>query len=750
MTDLKANGSNYEEIFGQASEVMENAFEDSSEDNMFKQLFDKNGELTPHFYRVDGGSYQSGKDDAHPSFRLTTVLLNSRMNKTRHVMAYNDAGLSSPDFREQLIAVAMEKGLNKTNTDVLKPLEDRAITKRIISDLVPKGGIQSKDKSLDIVSVYDAVKDATNLDDSILRLVSTVYISVLNENGYIHDFLDLKKVMVDRELAIDFERFTNVYMISHLKNDFDTLDLDMGDANLKKNFRDRVRPNIITSNLDRVFNNVVMVLRSLLDHKAYLTDALYYTTQMAQGNIENVPEEVRAGCLSLSQTWNLLEYGIKLPIGSIKPQPYRAYKAVDKLTKFLVEKNDFIQPTPISEIASFVRVDATRNLVSDEIESIIMSTDRNRVDGRDVFIKMGDLMGFDKLMTQPELQNDLDALYPSAHEAFPKEMVLRGITLAASSCDFLGRVVMDFTSLREYDRDMFAMSVAVTRSSKVTFSREGTVKQGARAEITLIYYVKPTERLYGVVTGVNLNDELRTTEPREVIMLTGATVTEPAVMEGYHAKLLLNDDAINFIDISEVTNISDINEPAYKSSIVRPGSKDQSIDLELSPLEMLRQDKIENLCCSSSITNAEDDLISYRLFLASWALLKIQKAQSQENDEDEDVPAIESAMSSLVGDAASEFILFTATSTVASHVVEDVVRIVANREGLFKGHTRLYGDERLMLQIRTYVAGILVAHFSGLTSKQVKRALNVIKDSSSENDRFFNNMLRTITKLPKA
>lgn len=753
MADIQANGTNWNDVIGSASESLNEAFDEK----MYDRLFDENGLLTQHMYRVDGDNYVEGVDSAHPDWHPTSMFVNARVNKTRVTRAFEETGINGNSFHELLVATILKT--TNTTTSLKQfgdPLRSRSIIKKIVEDLVPKGGLSAKDHAIDLLSLMEAVDDHSALSDDLLRLVQIVYASVLYENGYLKTMMPFKKVLVEKKISISFDEFQFAYMMDNLRDEFKKIDLDLGEANLKTNHHsDRVRPSILVTQLQNVFDSIITAITFVLDTRVYLIDALFYTSQMARNLQENVPIEVRAKALALASNWSLVEFGLTIPVKQIKVKDYRAEQAVTKLENFIAAQSDYIRVVRFSAIAANVDVKTTHNGVSGHIESVTLTTKRNRVAGRDVFTKTGELLGYSKLLVHSELQSQLDGLYPADHEPLPRDMVERHLIMVTNSCDFLTRVVMDFTALQDEDRNLFALSVAIMRAHQISFVHSGS-QQGKNAEIQPVFYVRPTEKVHGVETQVNLNDELRTLDPREVILLTGSGKGEASeALEGFHAQLQLDKDVTNYVDYSELTSITPLDEPIYTRTLeyVTKNEEDgeQIVEhkLQETPVSMLRISHVDNLLSSSSITNAEDDKLCYRIFMTAWAWAKLQRQIASDQGAKTEVESINSMIRTVVGDAASNIIRFTATSTIASRVVEDVVRQFANAQGIYKTYSRLYGDEKTMLNIRTYVAGTLITHFSGLTSSEVNHIMNTVDDTTSINDRLYATILADITRRPE-
>jgi hypothetical protein len=722
MSDIKATGDNYESVFGDSAPLVEPAMKAYGLDTWVGP----EGTLPPHIHRVDGLSYTGGKDSSHPDLRIDSFLLNARAYKTRSLYIHDKAGIRGESFAENLAYYASQG--EKLTLNVAKMATDNDYIRKITNDLIPTNGVSKTDKFLPTMEIHGAVvRHASSLDFDAnkedLRMMSAILISILDHNGYVDDFADMKKVVIDDSLSVTARDFERAFLAHELSRDLDSISLDMREAMLSKGDRSRVRPAIVASDLDRVLSRIVMILRSALDKRHLLRSALWYATQMAMGNIEAVPINVRSRALELASNWNIIEYGAVLNQTYIKPKDHLADDAVESVMHF-INNSKMVEVMRATDLARHVRVSVTRNPEHGHVESVVLDSRRERVNGRDIFHNAGSIAGFDKLYVEPQVQDGVTGLLQGSDEILPHDTVLARLVDALAQVDFANRLVLDFTAVRQYDRDVLVAAVAITRSHKVKFAHTSKDVGNKRAKVALVYYVQPTERLTGAAATVNLLDELRTLDAREVIAVTGPSADgEVSTLPGYDCTLKLDESEVNYVDVSGLEFIQTLAEPIYTTTIQT--AKGQDVNFSTTPLEMLDMKELDSVYSTFSMTNYEDDVLTIRMFMSAWMVLGMQKESTPE------VKVIDSFRDHLARLILDHMVDITVNNQVAAITTENLVRQYANSAGVYKNYGRFYSDERVMMSIRMYVASVLMTHLSGASKTEIKVLHQIVNESDT-------------------
>jgi hypothetical protein len=230
-------------------------------------------------------------------------------------------------------------------------------------------------------------------------------------------------------------------------------------------------------------------------------------------------------------------------------------------------------------------------------------------------------------------------------------------------------------------------------------------------------------------TQVSLGDSYRTTDPREVIALTGEVDNTSKELPGYTCQLKLDTGSRNLIQLMPgVETIARLDEPLYITDVEYKDKQgdEQTVRLETTPLAMLDlADDFDNVYITRSLTNQEDDSLLIRKIVAAWASLVTAKEQSDGN---KSIDAMMNRVAMTAFDAMVDIVIANPSATGA---VDYMVRKVANEQGVFKNYHRFYGDERLMTQVTLYVASVLMVHLGGMAKTEVKALHTMINETEA-------------------
>lgn len=716
MADIQANGTNWNAIFGEAADDLDAAMDGFDRD----KWYGKEGVLTRHFYKVDGLSYTGGSDKGHPDLTLNSCLVNRRRGRPYSIYAHDKSGLKSPNFAETMGQYMI--GKTSMNSDLVKALNDQDAIGKFVELWALNNGVQKTDRFLGTDDVYTATQDSFNgyaVEEK--RIMAPIMMAILDYNGYITNYAEMKTIHIETETGVKLDHFEKAFVAHELSKSLGTVGLDMGDANLSTSNRERIRPRTIVSSLITVCARIAMHVMQAYNYRTMVRTALHYVYKIAEGAIEDVPMSVQAQALTLASNWTLIEYGAQLTPSKIKAQEYMAVESIQLLTEFL-QQSEIIEVMRATELAQHVRVAVTRDIENGFVESVIMDTRHNRQEGRDVFYKAGKIGPFSKLYVEPAVKSGIDGLFKGNEEVLPHEQVRNGLIDTMANVSYANRLVMDFTAATDYDRNLFATAVAVTRAKKVRYIHANDRRDEKRAAISLVFYVKPTERLTAAAAPANLLDEIRTIDPREVIALTGETSDSMVERPGFDATLKLDGANLNYVDVSEVKLMQELSKPLYTTEIDVNGF--MPFEVTTTPMHMLDLGDRDEVYSTFSSTNYEDDILTIRMYMASWMTLRLQEEQTPNEK------AIEVFKINMARTVMTHMVELTLNNSIASMSTDSLVREFANRQGVTRSYGRFYSDERIMLVIRMYVASVLMIHLSGASQDEIKALHKIVTDTN--------------------
>jgi hypothetical protein len=684
-------------------------------------LSDEEGQLTDHLSVVDPSSYETGNDSAHPGFQITSFLLNRRLHRARSIFVHDRSGMTGENFIETLANYAM------TNPSYVKDLsralsDDRAIT-NISNVMTTQRGLKQANKMHATLPVIEYIQDAWKFEDlKILSPIQTILLTIFDDNGYVHEHEDMRKVVVDSTVAISATQFEASYAAYHLSKKFGTVSTDLKEANLTSDHHRIVSSSILKSELTVKLAMVAAILREAVSYKNHLNSALFYIAKMAKGEKEVVPLAARTTAETLGQYWNLVEFATKVHPTTVSPKEWEAEHMMAQLFEF-VENSEMIEVRRVADIASFVQVDVTRDPHDRDIEQVLLTTKRARANKREVYYNSGQLAGFDKLFVEKPVQEATDALFAADAAILPQGLVKDRFLDAIAQLDNGAGVVYNFTSTDPLDRKMFAAAVALQRTKRVNMAYKTPTIQGPNAEVELVYYVRPTEIIAGIETERNRIDEFRTTDPHVVIALTGGQ-NSTKELPGYDTTLHLDPSRLNMVDLTSYDYTIELDKPLYKATI-EATKEGKPVTFSNTPLDLLNLKELDNVYATYSASNRDDDRLTVRMMMMTWAALDIAALDSNYKA---GVEAFRSTVARVILEHWVDSTLHNPAAQVATDVL---VRQYANGQKVYRNFGRFYADERVMLNVRMYIAAMQYCHFLGLTVDEVKAINQIVVDSDA-------------------
>jgi hypothetical protein len=280
-------------------------------------------------------------------------------------------------------------------------------------------------------------------------------------------------------------------------------------------------------------------------------------------DVDAVPVDLQDPILELCNNYSLMSYALE----TVRPIPPKhdvmiLLQAIADINDFLRNSSHVSVPT-VKALAAHVNVAVSRSKKTDFVESVLLTTDRSKANGRDVFVKYDNIGPFETIYAQNDLALAVEGLMASDSDVFPQDEVNDALLNAVSEQPLVKGLVMDFTAINEYDRDLLAAVVAISRSTRVV------VQPGVNSadSPSLIYTCRPNQKIAGIDQAIVLDDTFTTDDPREVIALTGEQKAQYS-FAGFNCQLRLDNEGRNLIQIeNEDAFIVQLDNPLYKSTI---------------------------------------------------------------------------------------------------------------------------------------------------------------------------------------
>jgi hypothetical protein len=730
-------------IFGDNAEALEDVFPKRPEQRSY-WLGDQG--VLPHFHHVDGETYTSGKDAVHSRLRITSFLVNRWTDKPRTIYVFDKAGIQGDTFAEVLAEHARKASSSKS---LVHQLNNTKLADVIIDELIPSRGVSGNDKFLSAASVANATVKACSREKvpaEDVPVLTAVFVAMMNDNGYVADFEDMKKVVVSKERMVNLKMFERAYLSDYVAMKMRNSSLKFQTATYMSSGSDsrhRFTPNMIKTEAYRVLSDLAITFRKAVSQRRKLHTALIYALAMARGYVEQVPESAQDTSLQLASCFNLLDFATQLPDASPTVEGWEAATAVEDVVSFLT-RSSIIAMVTASELASSVNVRQTLSEKTGFVQSTLMTTAFQRTAAREIHYNAGDLAGYSKLWVEPEVQDAIDALLPGDATVLPRDKCQAVLESVITQTMLANRVVLDFTSMNQYDRDLLAHAVAMTRATRVSMIGAPT-GGGSKSGLVLVYYVVPTRQLEGVEKQVNLNDEFRTIDPREAIAMTGEQESR-TLLAGYDCTLRLDSSSVNYIDLQDADEfLMTLDQPLY-ATVIETDLRDddqerRSIRFQTTPLRMVNMEDLDHVYSSFSLTNRHDDALILRMFMAANLLLELQSVIDKDQH---GLATMKQIMSTVV---MEQMIEITNNNAAADFAVKQLVREYANAHNVTRSFAKFYADERLMLNLRMYVATVLLMHLGGLNRDETEGLHHIVTDTDALATIIGTKLLTSITKI---
>lgn len=684
---------------------------------------EKNHELLKHVYRVEPNSFHTGGNEGHPDLRVTTFLVNADAHRVRRFTMLDQGQLHSREFSE-LLAEALEV---HSTRKIRQLVDSDTLIDNIVNEFIPRNGLRLIGKTYTSLYVTNKVIEHCSREgysSALGTLAAYIWVSVMSANHLIDSYDELRQMRYVDTLGISEQMFRTQYIAYFLAKKLSKLDLEQPGMRREDAGVAIVQRRVFAAWMKEVFSRIAMAFRDAALQRQRYDNALAQIGLVATGDLELVPVSIQNECLQLGSYWNLLAFSIDASRNktraTLTASELELERSIQDMIEFLM-KSQQIEGWRATDIANYVTVEP---IIDDEtgwIESIVMTTERDRAKGREAFYSPSSVGDYRKTYAEPDLSSRIEGLLASDSTVFQTAKLDRLLYTALNQAPVSTSLVYDFTAAHDIDRDIFAAAVALTRSDKVRLSRD------TEGNYELVYSVKPSHRLVTSKNALSLQDMVSTADPRLIIAVTGG-VTGKSLLPGYNCQLQLDTRSRNLVQIRNADFITPFDEPLYVYTLTYKDEKnaEQSVRLEHTPLKLLSLDDLfEGAQGTHSMTNREQDMLEIRKIVLAWLSIETAMKKADESD----IPALDSLRTQLATVVLDNMIDVVINNPATLAGLDLVVRQVAAKHGIRRTHRKLYRDEHIVSHIALYVAGIALAHMQGVPVRELT-ALNHMIDTS--------------------
>jgi hypothetical protein len=731
-----------DKIFGESGKSITASLE-----SLRSGVWTKEDGIEQHIHVLPKAPYNGKKPSTNPRLRIDRVLLNSA-NKARPTYRFDNEYFRSTDFLDRMADVMYSDIQDKNEAQIIEILSDTELLERISSMLFMERGVRADSDRYELLYLVDGLQaqldKSRHKDPKVQSLYIDIISMILSANNLVSQNSTFQTMHLDTSVAVDYATFRKHQLAYSLGKELESVKLEKAEIGGEGKGNKYIYPQFFTSVVDETFSDIITALKKVATANQRHKQLMLQLSDFASGDIERNVDGLEAELSALSTNLSLVLYAFQF---SSSASQTRGVVTAEAMRTASAEIGDFltkssrIQAVRVSDLAAHVTVMQTKNPRTHQVEGTLMATSRVLAAGRDVFFTAGEpLASHEKVYSLRTFGEYIDPMLPADFDFLSEGQCLNLAMEAIGHQSYNKGLVYDLTSTNAFDRKVFAMCLAISRSHKILIDKQETNKKGMKEEVDLgsvnIYYeFEPKVTMEQSTLQVSLNNRYYTMDPYEVIAYTGE-ITATKKLPGYNCQLRLEEDKRNLVDYSRMQEaIKDLSQPIYTTKFIVKNDKgdDAPVELKTTPLELADiKDQVPKAYATISQTNLEATQLKVRLLVVAWMNLSSELEGDEEKAfDDSRMTAVRAGMQRIAQYAFESMLDVVLTNPHSKAAVDWSIRDIANRHSVTKSYSRFYGDETMMVNVTLHVASVLLAHLQGLPSSELSTLHKMITSTQA-------------------